>query len=153
MTPAPSRLVLLSAESQSIDAVRGVELPDDLPVIVVCWQTPSAETAEALRPFTVVDLSVQPVSVSERVQGATGIMALAGVLSRSSPGRLLASFGPAHQSRRFAARARRSVWHPQPGDAVIALDLAATRAAWFAQRDTAEVTATFGLGPGLARLG
>jgi hypothetical protein len=154
MTRISTRLVLLSAESQSIDVMTSTELPAGLPIVVVCWQTPSPETAQALGQCTVVDLSLRPIPVSERLLRVTGMMALDRLLGRTAAGRLLASFGPAHRSRRFSARVRRSVeWQPQRGDALVALDLAATRAAWFAQRATPDVTATFGLSAALARLG
>jgi len=154
VTPPVRRLVFLSAEANSIDEARDAVLPRDLPVIALCWLAPVPATAVALSNCTLVDLSASEPSAGERLLRWSGLMALDAALRTSSPGRLLASIGLAHRSRLFAARVgRSSAWQPQPGDAVIALDLAATRAAWLAQRHTAGVTATLGLRAGLARLG
>lgn len=148
-----ARLVLLSSEAASIDAVLTASLPTDVPLIAVCWSTPGADAAAALDASTVIDLSAVGAPRGERLLAATGISALTGVLQRTAPGRLLASFSPAHRSRRFAARLRASEgWTPLPGDVIVALDLPATRAAWFAQRATPGSAAVLGLAAGLKRI-
>ncbi|MER3387427.1 MAG: hypothetical protein RIA38_00700 [Microcella pacifica] len=150
MTARPSRLVLLSAESNSLTEARSAALPG-VPILALCWQAPDAETSAALSTSEVVDLSQCPRPLSERAIAATGLLALSRALSRTAPGRLIASFGPAHRSRLFAARVQRSgAWAPRSGDVVIALDTAATRAAWFAQRRVEGVQARVGLRAGLS---
>lgn len=145
-----ARLVLLSSEAASIDAVLTASLPTDVPVIAVWWSTPGAEAAAALHEATVIDLSRVGPTRGERLLGVTGIAALTRLMQRTAPGRLLASFSPAHRSRRFAARLRAAEgWTPMPGDVIVALDLPATRAAWFARRATPGSAAVLGLAPGL----
>ena len=147
------RLILLSSEAASIDAVLTASLPTDVPLIAVCWSAPGAEAAAAMHEATVIDLSRVGATRGDRLLSATGIAALTGLLQRTAPGRLLASFSPAHRSRRFAARLRASEgWTPLPGDVIVALDLPATRAAWFARRATPGSAAVLGLAAGLKRI-
>jgi|GEM_PF-4795231 hypothetical protein len=147
------RLILMSSEAASIDAVLTVSLPTDVPLIAVCWSPPGAQAAAALASSTVIDLSAVGAPLGERLLGATGVTTLTRVLQRTAPGRLLASFSPAHQSRRFAARLwSTEAWTPAPGDVIVALDLPATRAAWLAQRATPGSAAVLGLSPGLKRI-
>jgi hypothetical protein len=153
---SPTRIVLLSAEAQSIDAVLAAELPPGLPVVAICWDAPRPEARAALDRLaeaTVIDLSTSGSTVGETLLRTVGVTALTELLRRTAPGRLIASFSPAHRSRRFAARLRSSrSWTAAPGDAIAALDLAATRAAWFAARSTPGTTATLGLEATLTRL-
>jgi hypothetical protein len=151
-----TRIVLLSAEAQSIDAVLTAELPPALTVVAICWQSPRPETAAviaALADATLIDLSAAGPPVGESMLRALGIAAVTEFLRRTAPGRLIASFSPAHRSRRFAARLRAAGgWTPAAGDAIVALDLAATRAAWFSARSARGTSATFGLAPALKRI-
>lgn len=147
------RLILLSADASSIDVVLTAALPADRPVVAVCWSTPGPEVSAALAAATTVDLSATGPTRGERLLGATGIAALTRLLQRTAPGRLLASFSPAHRSRRYAARLRAArAWTPSAGDVIVALDLPATRAAWFAQRGTPGSAAVLGLSAGLKRI-
>lgn len=151
-----TRIVLLSAEAQSIDALLTSDLPPTFTVVAICWESPRPETAAAMAALTdarLIDLSAVGPTVGETLLRALGIAAVTEFLRRTAPGRLIASFSPAHRSRRFAARLRAAGgWTPAAGDAIVALDLSATRAAWYSSRSTLGTSATFGLAPALKRI-
>lgn len=152
MSPRWRRLLFLSAHSQSIDALvdEGITLDDGSTAF--CWETPRPSTMLQLGAQEIVDLALLQRSTAESLIDLVGLSAANRALSQSSPGRLAASFGPAHRSRRFHARLVRSPrWQPRARDLIVALDLDATRAAWFESRRVDGVEAVLGLQAALER--
>lgn len=154
MNADPRRLIFLSADGFSVEALRDVDLRLERPAIAICWGRSSVDAALLPGRVTIIDLSSVAPPRAERLLHATGLVALTRALEKSAPGRLVASLSPAHRSRLFAARVQASSeWAAQSGDAIIALDLHATRGAWLARKRTPGTTATLGLIPGLRRAG
>jgi hypothetical protein len=140
-------IVLIGADADPTVALNsGGGIPTDQrdgsTVTVIALRAPTGNEPYSFHTIT------SGTSLVDKISHALGLAALGQVLQNSSPGRLINSLNPLDQSRVFSRAVRRDPKATQliaGATLVVAVDMPAVRAAWFARHSGAVPRAVFTL--------
>jgi hypothetical protein len=148
-TSDPVTVLAAAQQSTDVTAALANAVGADVVVSAIAFTRPSAVIPG------ISTTVVQDTTVRARLLAGTGISALTRTLLKSPLGRLLASLGPADQSRVFwraVAHNKSALALARSADIIIACDLQATLAAWTLVRRGDVTSAWHGLPAALRKI-